>query len=262
MSEEAATQQTSETISLETPSEAPSFAVPETYQGKDWANNIKSSDDMWKQMDGMQGLIGKKTVPGQDATDEEWDAFHSKLRPETAESYEFNYGDIDPSNINQEEALTYKEGMHKLGLTQKQAQGLLELQMQVEGAKTQTSEEKGADFTSKAKELFGDKAAEAIKIGNTYLRDLPEEQQVAIQELPNDQLLSVSKLLNQLHNKYTREDSPNSGDTDPIRSSNDVLGDLTSAKQKLSKMDFTSPEYADTERRVNELRDQLKKKVN
>lgn len=261
MEEAAAVQEVS--TSNETSSETPSFSIPETYQDKGWAKEFTSSDEMWKRMEDLQGLIGKKTVPTPESSDEEWEQFHSKLRPETPEAYELNYGEgFDEATINQDEANAYKEAMHKAGLTQKQAQMLLEADMNIKSANIQTPEQREVDFTDKAKALFGDKAADAIKTANLLLSDLPPAQQEAIQKLPNDELLSVTKLLSQINDKYSREDSPNAGDLSPSRSSGDVLAELTAAKDKMSKLNFTSPEYSQLESQIANLRGQLSKKIN
>jgi hypothetical protein len=71
---------------------------------------------------------------------ESWDSFYNQMgRPETPEGYEL--GD-DPDN----ELEFYRNATHQLGLTQEQAQNMLELYASVQEEQTQSDNQATADF--------------------------------------------------------------------------------------------------------------------
>lgn len=67
-----------------TPTPAPSdFAIPEAYKDKPWASKVKSHDDLWKQLENTQSLIGKKAIAPdfKTATPQEIEDYYSQMRP-------------------------------------------------------------------------------------------------------------------------------------------------------------------------------------
>ncbi len=79
-----------------TPTEG--YKIPDAYKDKPWASKIKSEEDLWKALDGAQGLIGKKTIiPDlEKATEAEREEYFKQTRPTSIDAYEF--GDaIDPT---------------------------------------------------------------------------------------------------------------------------------------------------------------------
>lgn len=75
------------------------FKIPEAYASKEWAQNIKSSDQVWKEMDNLQSLLGKPRINLLDATatPEQRAEWRSKLMrehlgaPADAAGYEPDY---------------------------------------------------------------------------------------------------------------------------------------------------------------------------
>jgi hypothetical protein len=86
-----------------------------------------------------QKMIGSSLrVPKDDATPEEWNAFHGKLgRPESPDKYAFKKPDKLPQGVVWDENIVkeYSGVAHKFGLTPKQANGLMDFYMgkQIEG---------------------------------------------------------------------------------------------------------------------------------
>lgn len=75
------------------------FKVPDAYAQKGWASKVKSQDDLYKLVDNLDGLAGKKTIQPIDyskATPEEIEAYHAKLRPADGAAYKFAEGS-DPA---------------------------------------------------------------------------------------------------------------------------------------------------------------------
>lgn len=68
---------------------AAEFKVPEQYKDKGWAPKVKSLDDVYKQLDELDALKGKKTIIPDlsKATAEEREAFYSQLRGKDATEY-------------------------------------------------------------------------------------------------------------------------------------------------------------------------------
>ena len=68
---------------------SPEFKLPDAYKDKPWASKVKSLDDLYKQIDTLDALKGKKTiVPNlKDATPEEREAFYAQLRGKDASEY-------------------------------------------------------------------------------------------------------------------------------------------------------------------------------
>lgn len=96
-------------------------------QTKGW----QSPGDMLQSYQGLEKLVGnpdaRLTVPGEDATDDDWSALYSKLgRPENKDGYEFAMPEGLPEDFNYSEDL--RDGMrawaHEAGLSPRQAQRL------------------------------------------------------------------------------------------------------------------------------------------
>ena len=68
---------------------AAEFKLPDEYKDKSWAGKVKTQDDLYKQIDNLTALVGKKAViPNlKDATAEEREAFYSQLRGKDAAEY-------------------------------------------------------------------------------------------------------------------------------------------------------------------------------
>lgn len=212
--------------------EPSTFNIPDSYQEKPWAQNIKSADDLWREVDTLQPLIGKKTIPDAESSDEEWDNFYNNFRPESPDKYELNVGDV----VNEEVFGKYKEVFHELGLSNKQAQGLIEKHAEIEsGIAPDTSDEGFKELTAQA---FGEDSAKVINNANSLLKDLPEAQAEAIQGLPNEQLVSVLSLLNNVHQKYSREDAPISQGQAPTGMSRDeILSKMQTLRTEVRTLD-------------------------
>ncbi len=190
-----------------TEGETPDFVVPEAFTDKPWAQNIKSNDDMFSQMDNLQGLIGKKSIPGSDATDEQLQEFYAQLTPE---SYELTLPEGVKAEINQEDQDAYKEFFKANGMSQKQAQALFEFHLGKEMGKVPTEEQlaeqekvKDVEFDKALDDKYGskEKGDEAVKITLQYALEHSPETKAALANLPNEQLLAIVDIVNSMHGK-------------------------------------------------------------
>ena len=85
---------------------------------------FKSPQDLAKSYVEMQTLLGGKTsYPGEGASDEDWEKFYAPITPS---EYDLKFEDL--KSVEAKEILTddLKSAAKKLGLTNKQAQGLLD----------------------------------------------------------------------------------------------------------------------------------------
>lgn len=97
------------------------FTVPEAYKEKNWAKKVKSIDDVYRQLDTLDSLAGKKTVvPDFDtATQEELTSFFNQLRPKD-KAYTF------PEGSNKELVEAMSEAFHQAGAPKALANKIIE----------------------------------------------------------------------------------------------------------------------------------------
>ena len=174
-----------EEIKTETKIETPISATTEqpTTVAKSWKDAISQEyrddqniqkfteiDALAKSYINATKMIGqdKMVIPNNNSTDDQWNEVYEKLgRPESAEKYKLEAkSDVVP--MDEGAIKTFAEQSHKLGLNNKQAQGILEFyknsmegtakqaQVDTETAKAQSTQELrqewGRDFDAKIKQ--------------------------------------------------------------------------------------------------------------
>lgn len=82
--------------------DAAAFKIPDEYKDKPWASKVKTLDDLWKQLDNTQTLVGKKTIVPDltKATDAEREEYFAQTRPKDVAEYVFAdtaQGPVDPA---------------------------------------------------------------------------------------------------------------------------------------------------------------------
>ena len=241
-----------------TPEQNNDFVVPDAYKDAGWVNEVKSVDDLWKRLSDTQGLIGKKSVPNADATDEQLEEFYTQIRPESAEKYELNLPEGVEGEVNADEQAAYKDFVHKSGFSQKQAQGLFEFHTQAEMAK---QEALNADFDKQLTEKHGAEGAnEVIKKAHSFIATLDTDLQNSFAELPNKSLLAVADIIQANHKAHGVEDgSPGGVETGAAQTIESVRAELAALRVSPEHRDFTHPDHAKTAARVSELSNIVKK---
>lgn len=104
-----------------TPTPSEDFALPDEYKEKPWAEKIKSQEDVYKQLDNLNSLVGKKTIQPIDyetASEAEVEAHYASLAPEDVAAYDFGEG-AEPEVV---EAIA--PVLQKYGLTPHQFEGV------------------------------------------------------------------------------------------------------------------------------------------
>ena len=143
MSEEQTTQVTEpvETTQQSTAPVAPTIATTNTSTPATWKETISEEfrtnpniekfteiDALAKSYINAVSMIGqdKVPVPNQNSTEDQWNEVYSKLgRPESPDKYKLEVNsDVVP--LDESAVKSFAENAHKLGLNNKQAQGILE----------------------------------------------------------------------------------------------------------------------------------------
>jgi len=127
-----APQQTEQPISstTEQPTVAKSWkeAISEEYRKDPNIEKFTEIDALAKSYINATRMIGqdKVAVPNENSTDDQWNEVYAKLgRPESADKYKLDVkSDVVP--FNESAIKSFTEQSHKLGLNNKQAQGILE----------------------------------------------------------------------------------------------------------------------------------------
>ena len=99
--------------------------LPEDLKELPSLQKFKDPGSMAKSYVEMQTLLGSKTsYPGEGATDEDWDNFYKPLVPE---AYDLKFDDL--KSVGSQEIINegFVDNAKKLGLTNRQAQGLLDV---------------------------------------------------------------------------------------------------------------------------------------
>lgn len=263
----------------------PQFSVPEAYKDAGWAQNIKSSDDLWGQFANAQTLIGKRPagIPTADAPDAEWDKFHSLMRPESPDKYTLSDVEGIPEGLD---LAPYKQSalkmFHEAGLNSKQADKLWKMYVgseveSVKGAEAKTAEAKAAldkEFDELTAKLWGDKykdveaksletiksaVPDELKDAIPYIAENPKALAATIKlvEHAESQAAQLRAELADVKKKYGVEDKLNSGAQTGGTSKDDVVRNLTELNMKVRGLDPFSPERKKMISDIEELRGQL-----
>ena len=111
-------------------------SLPADLQKNDSLTKFSSVESLAKSYINAQGMIGADKIvkPTNNFTDEDWSNFHSAAgRPDEAKGYELNYETETPEVLD-----NFKTSVHGLGLSNKQAQGILDYYNQMQSTATES----------------------------------------------------------------------------------------------------------------------------
>jgi hypothetical protein len=216
----------------------PEFKVPEKYAKEKWASNITNPDVLWDQFANAQTLIGRKTIPGENAKPEEIAEFHKALGvPDNAEGYEFKV--IEPLKDRARDAEidnVAKSLLKKHGIPKKAGESFVhDFEMAI-FEKQKPALEKATEmetaFNAMKLATFGEKADVAMNqfkdVLKTSLKDQP--QLVGkLDELPNEQFMTLMAFAKKIHDTYVGEHKLKPGGTPP------ASADVKTQYQQLSQ---------------------------
>lgn len=192
-----------------TPSpEPPEFTIPDAYKDKAWASKVKTQDDLWKQLENTQALIGKKVVvPDWEKADpKEIDEYIGNLRPKDKAAYQFT------DDVPEAERGVYADMLHEIGIPAYQANKLVPKFM--EYFKTQAAKEYDYDgFLAKAEEKFGAGYKEKIVKARVAVKEaLPKELTEKVDSLPNEAHVAFYEAMNTILDKYGAKETGAGGE--------------------------------------------------
>jgi len=171
----SSTQQPTEPVSGKTWKEA----ISEEYRSNPNIEKFTELDALAKSYINAVSMIGtdKIPLPGKTATDEQWNEVYNKLgRPESADKYTLELK-TDVAPIDENVIKGFAQNAHKLGLNNKQAQGILEFYKQtLEGSAKEMSvnmESAQAEATNMLRSEWGksydENLRKASSVAQTYL---------------------------------------------------------------------------------------------
>ena len=171
----SSTQQPAEPTSGKTWKEA----ISQEYRSNPNIEKFTELDALAKSYINAVSMIGtdKIPLPGKTATDEQWNEVYNKLgRPETADNYKLEFK-TDVAPVDENVIKGFAQNAHKLGLNNKQAQGILEFyKSTLEGSAKEMSvnmETAQADATNALRSEWGraydDNLRKAADVAQTYL---------------------------------------------------------------------------------------------
>lgn len=235
------------------PAETPSFleSIPENIRSEKAFENVKSLDDLANQYLNAQKMIGKKTIglPTDESTPEEVSSFYEKLRPETAEGYEFGTEHL-PEGTERDAELDgkVKSLLHEAGLSKDQARKVVEgyEKMTLEMNPVLTDEQKEQAFEKKGREILGSEyeaiVDNAMKVGGEFVPDSVKE---IVKGFADDQLLAFAAVINNVQSKYMSEDTSghNHEGTSGVMSEADRRAKASALLAEMDKVGPMSPKY-------------------
>lgn len=278
-----APQVTQDQTNNETPTES-TFNLPDEYKDKGWASKIKSQDDVYKQLDNLDSMIGKRPagIPSKDASDAEWEKFYQAAGRPDEPTYEFKAPeglpeDSDLSDFNSKAS----ELFHKAGLNPMQAQKLydayLGLEMQAGEKQTEASaakqKELDAEFDGIVKEQFGDNYdAELQKTVETFDKYTPQSLKGVLNDIVVDNPKALAGLVSAINGMQAEVEAIKKsygvdsgklaqGAQATPTSTEDIRSELARLRVSPEGKDFTNPKYNETQARINELSATLQRQL-
>ena len=196
--------------------------IPEAYREKPYLKDIVSLktgpeayEALFKKLDGAQVLIGKKSgLPASDAPVEEWDEVYKKLRPESADAYEFK---VAEGQTDDEEFIKAMRGVyHDAGLSTTQGGRVNDgFQKVIEARQVAGKEEAKRlddEFETLTKATFGDDNKKVMEQVQVALKEhCPDNLKGHIEKLENKHLVVMSGVIHSILKKYVPEDKLKGG---------------------------------------------------
>jgi len=232
---------------------APSFldSVPAEYKDKPYMQNIKSSEDMFKQFDGAQALIGATKVPGEGATPEQWGKFYDKLgRPEASDGYGLNTvaeGGQEISEHGKAFNSSLEKVFHEAGLNKAQVEaitkGFVENSKMLGEANGKINQEKStAAFNAAADQVLGAEKEATLELSNTLLEKyMPEGLKDKMEGLDPEAKMVFASVLKGISDEYISSDDISSLRDKAPAGNFTSLEDIRAALQTA----MNKPEYKD-----------------
>lgn len=221
---------------------------------------IHSVQDLAKSYVNAQKLIGKEKVVIPDwkhATEEDVTAFYKKvgLVPETSENYELEVGeDADETVVK-----SYKETVHKLNMSPKQAQGLLEWYQQAQQQIDQQMEEAQLSEISSELESYKKERGAAyqrdIGYARNVIKEFGDDHFAALMDTSLGNSPAMIKFLSKIGEQVFGEEGFKGGDSRSYGLSPDEAKSRWESIQKDKEHPYWNSKHANHKQAVKEVKD-------
>ena len=252
---------------------ASSFVIPVEFKDKPYLKGVDSSDKLFKMLDGAQTLLGQPrgpVKPADTAPQAEKDAYYESLgRPKTAAEYKFEGEDkTAPAVLEKLKGMFFKHGVSAEAAKGQWA----DFQAIVgEAAKADVDARNAADvaFTKLGTDIFGaerDKVlatSKALIAANASPAALAIMEKLPIEKLPNEALIVLADVLNNISKKYIKPDgAPAGGPTNAGVTQSELQAQARLLMEKqLALKNPMSEEYASLQKQIDGIYERIRKGV-
>jgi len=230
------------------------FTIPDEFKEKGWAKKVKSPNDVFNQLNTMEELIGKKSVPFdfENATENEIKEHLSKTRPENTDAYKWG----EEGDISDEDKKFFGEMLLDSGIPPFVGNKLIEkfLGKQKEIKSSMFSKD---GFTKELQQSFG--SGEEFKkvagdTANIIKTNLNEKDKELLEHVPNNILGLIYRLTNNVTKDYKANDGGDRGQSGTHGGQNveELRTQIRKDMQELAKRPHSAEEKKALQQRYDE----------
>ncbi len=192
------------------------------YLDKPYMKDFDTPENMFRQIDNLQGLVGKKTaLPGANATDKDWDVYREQIGVKDVNAYEFGDSHL-PDNLKNLHAGEFegkvKDLFLKAALSPEQAkvisEGYDKLMIDTHGEllneaanKQNMQKVSDAEFNSMADKMWGGERETVQNVAKALINEFtPDEMRPHLENMSNENLVVLASVLKGVSDKYISQD--------------------------------------------------------
>ena len=235
-------------------------------KGKPYLEGVDSPEKLFKLLDGAQTLLGKKTRPAADATEEEWSTYLDSIRVKSADELGISVDEKAPDAQFKKDMV---DVFMNASLAPKQAQMINEgfaKAIEAFGKEAQELEKKNnAVFEETLTKIFGANRDNALKEADGIIdKFAPDDIKQALMSLDGQAKAGVAAVIYNLSHKYMREDdlAVMRGDTTKSTSPetyDSVYAKIVALKQTPEFKNALNPLHGETQEKIRLLTEKLSK---
>lgn len=234
-------------------------------------DKVKTSDDLFKLLDGSQTLLGQRPkygTPAVDAPQEEWDAYLASQRAAKADDYTFEENPDAPAELKADDAFKkeVRQMFYDAGVNPKVASRLQKgydaLMMKLYTAKKTQQDAIDKQFNEMVKPIIGSDP-KAMEAGFTRSKEvmaylLPKELHGYIGKVNNEGLAIMVALTKAVEAKYMKEgELPGGGTNNGGTTKGELQTKARALMAEIQKMDNMDPQRRVKQDEVDSLYKQI-----
>jgi len=260
------------------PSDTGGFQLPENIASQPYAHKYNSQEAVWKQIENLESLVGKKGyIPPPKEDTEGWSNFKKQISkevfgvPETPEQYEFE--NIEGYERPEELTKFARELFHKHDVDVDTANNILkeyegylyEQQKQAESKDNEILQQLEADdakFNEYLTKTYGEKAKEKVLASRELIaKAVPPEVQALVKDLDADALSVLMSTIDSITKQYTGEGSFGKilQNSTTAQSGDDLRAERAKIVANEGFYDFRHPEHQRLKERLQVIEETLYK---